>query len=344
MHSKKRGVDKMAMSFGLNPDDALILLWEKQGPSKKFDYLQNPGSHIRIKHLSYARGILAAHVAGKQVAAVIKDAPKQTIHYDFSNIGNREDDLNYLSKKELVLIHDCLADDMVSTGDPISPVGIRDEGLLESALFRPQSGYEGFRKYPTVETSAAALMYAISGNHAFHNGNKRSALVALLVFLDRYNISLTCSEDELFKLSMSLAKHEVVDFDSGKADAEVHQLAKWIVRNSKKIVKGERPITYRRLMQILRKFNCKYESDTGWVIRTIKPYPWSFPKKLSYKITTSVTPGYEVNFNLIKGLRRQLHLDANSGVDQEAFYGDAGYTTSDFIHKYRNLLRRLSKQ
>ena len=55
--------------------------------------------------------------------------------------------------------------------------GIRDPGLLEAALFRPQTGY-----YPTLIDEAAALWESLSQNHPFVDGNKRTALPQLMYF------------------------------------------------------------------------------------------------------------------------------------------------------------------
>ena len=64
--------------------------------------------------------------------------------------------------------------------------GLRDPGLLEAALFRPQTGY-----YPDLIAEAAALWESLSQNHAFVDGNKRVAFGAMLAFLEINGIGLT---------------------------------------------------------------------------------------------------------------------------------------------------------
>ena len=64
--------------------------------------------------------------------------------------------------------------------------GLRDPGQLEAALFRPQTGY-----YPDVLAQAAALWESLSQNHAFVDGNKRTAFAAMSTFLLINDVMLT---------------------------------------------------------------------------------------------------------------------------------------------------------
>src|ERR1700730_17323625 len=73
----------------------------------------------------------------------------------------------YLTVAEVVEIHRILIDEFGGLH------GIRDQGLLESAVFRPQNGY-----YNSVLEEAAALMESLANNHAFHDGNKRISFAA----------------------------------------------------------------------------------------------------------------------------------------------------------------------
>ncbi len=111
----------------------------------------------------------------------------------FDNIGRKSNrGIVYLKCKEVENIHRLLVKVYQGTDDPIDPPGVRDRNMLESALHRPRTEFDGTVKYPTIETSAAALLYALIHNHPFHNGNKRSSLVAVLAFLDRNSLRPTC--------------------------------------------------------------------------------------------------------------------------------------------------------
>lgn len=82
------------------------------------------------------------------------------------------DAVQYLSLDEVIAIHERLIERF--GGD----TGIRDKGLLESAVYRPQTGY-----YQDLPQMAAALFESLINNHAFVDGNKRVAFFACDVFL-----------------------------------------------------------------------------------------------------------------------------------------------------------------
>lgn len=62
--------------------------------------------------------------------------------------------------------------------------GVRDVGMLESALMRPSAAAFGHEAYPDLWTKAAALMHSIIRNHPFMDGNKRTSVALALAFLD----------------------------------------------------------------------------------------------------------------------------------------------------------------
>ena len=107
--------------------------------------------------------------------------------------------LSTLSASEVLAIHDVLAADFAAADDPISPAGVKSMNLLESAVSRQFTGYEGRLKYDTPILNAASLTYGICSNHPFHNGNKRTSLVAMLCHLDRNDLTFEdgLAHDEL---------------------------------------------------------------------------------------------------------------------------------------------------
>ena len=100
--------------------------------------------------------------------------------------------------------------------------GIRDEGLLESALNNSYSAYFGLENYPTVEEKATRLAYSLTKNHPFLDGNKRIGIFAMMVFLKINGFPLTCTDSELETLGWGLA-------DSSTTEAA---LLEWIFAHS----------------------------------------------------------------------------------------------------------------
>jgi death-on-curing protein len=85
--------------------------------------------------------------------------------------------------------------------------GVRDVGLLESALFRPRTGY-----YATLDEMATALLESLLGNHPFVDGNKRTAVIATDVFLRMNGWYLHLSAQSAFRFLMGLFEREQADF------------------------------------------------------------------------------------------------------------------------------------
>lgn len=355
MTSKKRMVRHIAKNYRVDSDELLIALWDIKRDPDRFNYALNANSVIRAKDMRLVKSIIrelgverdARRITTSIPTSVATDARRIPRLFDFSRIGRVVGRLNHITKEEVLKIYDELVEDFREYHDPISPAGIRDVALLESALFHPTTAFAGVSKYPTAQTAGAALMYAISSNHAFHNGNKRTAMVAMLVFLDRHGLMLTCSEDELFQIAIKLADHKLAEQGDEVGDSEIYRLARWIHSNSRILEGGERPITMRRLRQILSHFGCTirengiierhmiYKRILGInrtkTISTHRPIFFGYPE------------GREVDQGLIRTIRRELELDDQHGVDSSVFYAQNNSPASEFIIKYKNLLKRLSK-
>jgi death-on-curing protein len=92
-------------------------------------------------------------------------------------------------------------------------VGVRDEGLLLSALDRPFAAMFGHEAYPTIFEKAAALLHSLARNHALVDGNKRTAWVACSVFLEANGWSVIADKQWIVDLVLSVATG-----DSGVSD------------------------------------------------------------------------------------------------------------------------------
>ena len=90
--------------------------------------------------------------------------------------------------------------------------GLRDRGLLESAVYSAMGGFGDEEAYPTIEEKAARLMYSLVNNHAFVDGNKRIGVLVMLTTLKLNSVELKFTQNELIELGLKTA--------SGKADYE----------------------------------------------------------------------------------------------------------------------------
>ena len=82
---------------------------------------------------------------------------------------------------------------------------VRDAGLLESAVARPQATAFGADAYPDLDGKAAALLHSLARNHALVDGNKRLALAALIAFYGVNGHRLTLTNDDAYDLVIDVA-------------------------------------------------------------------------------------------------------------------------------------------
>lgn len=124
----------------------------------------------------------------------------------------------YLSVEEVVTLHDHL---VAKFGGAL---GIRDDGLLESAVFRCQASFDGNDLYQTIFDKAAAVLHSMIFDHPFVDGNKRTAVVSALSLLVRngYNFAVTDAELVAFPLAVE------------KTRPEISEIANWLKKHCRK--------------------------------------------------------------------------------------------------------------
>jgi len=110
--------------------------------------------------------------------------------------------IKFLTLSEVLLILD---DQIKNYG---GMYGIRDINLLSSAIYMPESSFEGHYLHETIPAMAAAYAFHICQNHPFIDGNKRVALASSLVFLDINGYELNCKDEILYNKIMDVAKGE----------------------------------------------------------------------------------------------------------------------------------------
>lgn len=264
----------------------------------------------------------------------------------------KERDLRFLSVEEVRSIHQQLFDDFLVSDNPIDTPGTRSEDLLASACARPLTSHGSTLKYPTVEMAAAALAHSIVNNHPFWNGNKRTALVSFLVFLDENGLVPTCTDDELFRFVLKVAQHRFVPRNwPQRSDREVLAMAEWTRSRTRPIERGERIIKWHQLKKVLGDYGawCEQAKNVGNrmnVYRDVRvrgPFGIGWKTRRLHVQITYGDDGREVDRNAMRKLRSALLLDDEHGVDSRAFYSGDPRPAGDFILEYRRILRRLAK-
>lgn len=241
-----------------------------------------------------------------------------------------------LSEADVLAIRRRMATTLIASVDSFGAREPLWPERLSSGVQRQFTSAGGVYKYDTIPLVGATLAFGVAMSHAFENGNKRTAIVALLVFLDRNKTLLSdTTEDDLYDLITQLVTH-TLPLPRGmerNSDAEVQAVASWISKHSRQLILGDRLMLFSELQAILTEFGCSFDK----------------PRKNYIKIhcgNYSVRIGrprrdFELDPKEIKRIRRALHLDEVHGVDSGGFYNLEG-TVDSFVNTYRNLMRRLA--
>lgn len=120
-----------------------------------------------------------------------------------------------LTVEEVIELHDKLIERTGGSG------GLRDRSLLESAVYSAMTSFADSEAYPSVEEKAARLMFSITNNHAFFDGNKRIGVFVMLMTLQLNNIKINYPQSELISLGLSVA--------AGTTD--YNQILDWIIKH-----------------------------------------------------------------------------------------------------------------
>lgn len=120
-----------------------------------------------------------------------------------------------LSKTQVIMLHQRLIQETGGFD------GIRDEGLLDSALSNPFQSFGGVELYPNIQEKAAQLCFGIVKNHPMVDGNKRLGAHVMLVFMALNGYELSYTQQELSNIILDLAASKIGHDD----------LLKWIINH-----------------------------------------------------------------------------------------------------------------
>lgn len=107
--------------------------------------------------------------------------------------------MKILTKEQILLLHEQL---VIDSG---GSTGLRNEALLDSALHAPFQTFDSHDVYPSLQQKACQLCYGLVKNHPFIDGNKRTGVHVMLVFLSLNGIELEYTQEELSSIILSVA-------------------------------------------------------------------------------------------------------------------------------------------
>jgi death-on-curing protein len=126
--------------------------------------------------------------------------------------------VKYLSAEQVLFIHSRLID---TTG---GAHGLRDTGLLRSAVARPRVTFKGKGLYPDIFHKAASLLESLIKNHPFVDGNKRTAITSASLFLQLNGCRLNTNQKELERFTLRMAVSKI----------SFHEAVEWFKKNTSK--------------------------------------------------------------------------------------------------------------
>ena len=276
-----------------------------------------------------------------------------------------------LTTECIIDLHDLLSNNvhLLEEMDPVEPRGVKNRGLLESAVNRQLTGFGTYYKYPEVFSNAATLMYGIIKNHSFHNGNKRAGFLCLIkhLYVNNYVLSPSLDSKELYDLLVAIADskvelffqkhHKKYNFIRTKEEKknniwDVETVIKftgfWIRKNSvakTNTIKGD--VKLSTLKKVLENKNITMnqngsnlevyiESENKFLGFTIGL------KKQNFKVYSLGNNRTVIAKHILNQLRKDFNLTKINGIDDTFFYDDEAFLDME-IKTFKKLIYQLSK-
>lgn len=264
-----------------------------------------------------------------------------------------------LSVNDVVRAHFCLADHFTQAGKGIGGVGVRDEGMLISALSRQYVSFGTTQKWTTVFDKAATLMFGLVKNHPFYDANKRTAYLSTVHYLYSSGYIMTATEKELEDMTVWVANNELHRFSRFRdlkkkdSDPEVRFLSHYLRRNTRKVDRTQYMISYRELEKILKRYDVWLENPSNnfidvmhWVDVELPRTSFLQKRKTTKEIRRAFALGFpgwnkQVGKGRLGHIRKELNLTPEYGVDSQSFFRDVD-DMKVLLGTYEGALHRLA--
>lgn len=259
-----------------------------------------------------------------------------------------------LGYRDVLRAHYLLVDYFANEGgEGISLYGVKNENLLLSAMGRQLVEFEGRVKWKEPIHRCATLFFGLIKNHAFHDGNKRTAFLSALYHLQMIGRTLCTSHSEFESLAVitaagTLEKYPRFKKFEKRGDPEVNFIADFFRKNTREVDKRQYAITFRDLDRILRKYGFLLSNPDGNYIDVVRNRTerFGFFKQKKRVVQEAVIkigfPGWsrQVFDNALQKVRKATELTPENGVDSQVFYQEADALFT-LIGEYHGPLLRL---
>lgn len=254
---------------------------------------------------------------------------------------------------DVLKAHFLIAEYFMLEGNGLGGLGPKNFDLLHSALYRQHVSYGGKRKYSDKFDIAATILYGLVMNHPFHDGNKRTAFLSILFYMQKLSYAPNVSHKEFEDFLVEIADHEIKkksrykEFEKVYDDPEIKYISWFLRKNTRNIDKKQYVITYNQLARILKNHGFDIKHPSGNYIDLIEY------KKPKFKIFSSSNterklgkigfPGWskQVPKAELKKARELCNLTAENGFDSQVFYKEAD-ALELLIAEYHQPLKNLA--
>ena len=247
----------------------------------------------------------------------------------------------WLSIEEALRAHFLIADTFLPGGEGLGGIGPKDLGLLEGALGRQFSTFDGRDLFPDVYSKAATILHGITKSHPFHDANKRTAFLCSLHFLKKNGIIPRLEDKQYEDFVVFIADgtiHKRAKFKEFEKleQGEILFIADFLRKATRQIDKRDYVITYRELDHILRRFGFYLTGAVGNHIKVKRLSDDSYVCEVGFPAMSK-----QVNIGAMKTIRRATGLDALHNVDSQMFFRESE-TLPMLLAKYHDPLMRLA--
>lgn len=263
---------------------------------------------------------------------------------------------HYISIDDALRSHYLICDYFAREGERVAVIGPKDINLLISAINRQFTSIGRIDKWNTPLEKAATVFYGLNKNHAFHDGNKRTALLVTLYAIIKANRTPRVKEVAWEEMSVRTAANELYKYiyfkdlrkKHGEHDARVYLISKLLGKFTREFDSRFYRVTFNQLDTILRRYNHKLDHPDGNYINLYRMEEKTKGIIRKQKVVEDVYiaqvgfPGgtKEVTVNAMRTIRKKAGLTAENGIDSQVFFKDID-RISVLITRFHGPLYRL---
>ena len=256
-----------------------------------------------------------------------------------TNPSHRERE--YLSVEEALKAHFLIVDSFLGQQAGLGGIGPKSLELLESALGRQHSSFNGKDLFPDVFHKAATILHGITKNHPFHDANKRTAFLCSLHYLKKngYIPKLEDKQYEDFVVAIaddSITKRQKFREFAILEHPEIYFIADYLKKTTREIDKRDYIVTFRELDLILRRFGFYLTAPDRNFIKVRRIADDRYICEVGCPSRTK-----QVGKAALKTIRKETNLDALHDVDSQMFFKNEE-TLTMLLAKYHEPLKRLA--